>query len=58
MKKKLFLTHASKLKNILKFQFSSDLYLNVRYSITHTDKEVFNHQNQMISESNNYVLAD
>ena len=51
-KKKSFLTRVCRLKDILKFQLSSHLYLNVRYSITHTDREV-NLQNQ----SNNYVLA-
>ena len=47
-KTSLFLTRVSKLKDILKIQFSSDLYLNVRNSITHTDREVSNLQNQMI----------
>ena len=47
-KTNLLLTRVSKLKDILKFQLSSDLYLNVPNSITHTDREVFNLQNQMI----------
>ena len=46
-RKKMFLTRVSKLKGILEILFSSDLYLNIRNSITHTDSDVFNLQNQM-----------
>ena len=46
--KKLFLICVSKLNDILKFQFSSHLYLNVRNSVMLTDREVFNLQSQII----------
>ena len=39
---KIVLTLVSNLNDILKFQYSSHLYLNIRNSIMPTDKEVFN----------------
>ena len=49
-KKKSFWTRVSKFNDILKFQCSLHLYLNVRNSIMHTDREleVFNLQNQTL----------